>query len=207
MSKFVGLEKLSLVDYDGKLACTLFTESCNFKCPFCHNRNLAQPTNNIEIPFNDILSFLKERVNKLEGVVISGGEPTLMNDLPQKIYEIKKLGFFVKLDTNGYKPEVLHYLIENKLVDYIAMDIKNSLEKYHLITGVKDIEINNILKSIKLIQESGIDYEFRTTLVKEFHTIEDIKNISKLLKGSKHNDKISIAKSATVSIITSPKSV
>ena len=117
MSRFVGLEKFSLVDYDGKLACTLFIEGCNFKCPFCHNSNLAQSTNNIEIPFNTILSFLKERVGKLEGVVISGGEPTLMVDLPLKINEIKKLGFLVKLDTNGYKPEVLSYLIKNNLVD------------------------------------------------------------------------------------------
>ncbi len=185
MSEFVGLEKLSLVDYDGKLACTLFTEGCNFSCPFCHNRNLAEATFNKAIPFDEILTFLKERVNKLEGVVITGGEPTLMNDLPQKILAIKKLGFLIKLDTNGYKPDVLSYLIDNKLIDYIAMDIKNSLENYHQITGILNINTNNILKSIKLIQESGIDYEFRTTLVKEFHTIEDIKKISKLLKGSK----------------------
>lgn len=185
MSEFVGLEKLSLVDYDGKLACTLFTESCNFRCPFCHNKNLAESTHNIEIPFNEILSFLKTRINKLEGVVITGGEPTLMNDLIKKIYEIKKLGFLVKLDTNGYKPDVLQYLIENKLIDYIAMDIKNSLDKYCLTTGVSNIKIDNILRSIELIKESGIDYEFRTTLVKEFHNVNDIKEISKLLKGAK----------------------
>lgn len=185
MSEFVGLEKLSLVDYDGKLACTLFTESCNFRCPFCHNKNLAESTHNIEIPFNEILSFLKTRINKLEGVVITGGEPTLMNDLIKKIYEIKKLGFLVKLDTNGYKPDVLKYLIENKLIDYIAMDIKNSLDKYCLTTGVSNIKIDNILRSIELIKESGIDYEFRTTLVKEFHNVNDIKEISKLLKGAK----------------------
>lgn len=185
MSEFVGLEKLSLVDYDGKLACTLFTESCNFRCPFCHNKNLAESTHNIEIPFNEILSFLRTRINKLEGVVITGGEPTLMNDLIKKIYEIKKLGFLVKLDTNGYKPDVLKYLIENKLIDYIAMDIKNSLDKYCLTTGVSNIKIDNILRSIELIKESGIDYEFRTTLVKEFHNVNDIKEISKLLKGAK----------------------
>lgn len=185
MSEFVGLEKLSLVDYDGKLACTLFTESCNFRCPFCHNKNLAESTHNIEIPFNEILSFLKTRINKLEGVVITGGEPTLMNDLIKKIYEIKKLGFLVKLDTNGYKPDVLKYLIENKLIDYIAMDIKNSLDKYCLTTGVSNIKIDNILRSIELIKESGIDYEFRTTLVKEFHNVNDIKEISRLLKGAK----------------------
>ena len=185
MSEFVGLEKLSLVDYDGKLACTLFTESCNFRCPFCHNKNLAESTHNIEIPFNEILSFLKTRINKLEGVVITGGEPTLMNDLIKKIYEIKKLGFLVKLDTNGYKPDVLKYLIENKLIDYIAMDIKNSLDKYCLTTGVSNIKIDNILRSIELIKESGIDYEFRTTLVNEFHNEKNIEEIGKLLNGSK----------------------
>lgn len=185
MSDFVSIEKLSLVDYDGKIACTLFTESCNFRCPFCHNKDLALSTASVNIPFEEVLSFLKSRVNKLEGVVITGGEPTLMFELADKIKAIKDLGFLVKLDTNGYKPETLEFLINNKLIDYVAMDIKNSLDKYDLTTGINNIKQEKILKSISILKEGKVDYEFRTTLVKEFHTINDIKEIASLLKGAK----------------------
>ena len=185
MSDFVSIEKLSLVDYDGKIACTLFTESCNFRCPFCHNKDLALSTATDNIPFEEVLSFLKSRVNKLEGVVITGGEPTLMFELADKIKAIKDLGFLVKLDTNGYKPETLEFLINNKLIDYVAMDIKNSLDKYDLTTGINNIKQEKILKSISILKEGKVDYEFRTTLVKEFHTINDIKEIASLLKGAK----------------------
>lgn len=185
MSDFVSIEKLSLVDYDGKIACTLFTESCNFRCPFCHNKDLALSNANANIPFEEVLAFLKTRVNKLEGVVITGGEPTLMFELADKIKAIKDLGFLVKLDTNGYKPETLEYLINNKLVDYVAMDIKNSLDKYDLTTGINNIKQEKILKSISVLKEGKVDYEFRTTLVKEFHNINDIKEIANLLKGAK----------------------
>lgn len=185
MSDFVSIEKLSLVDYDGKIACTLFTESCNFRCPFCHNKDLALSTASVNIPFEEVLSFLKSRVNKLEGVVITGGEPTLMFELADKIKAIKDLGFLVKLDTNGYKPETLEFLINNKLIDYVAMDIKNSLDKYDLTTGINNIKQEKILKSISILKEGKVDYEFRTTLVKEFHTINDIKEIASLLTGAK----------------------
>lgn len=185
MSDFVSIEKLSLVDYDGKIACTLFTESCNFRCPFCHNKDLALSTATANIPFEEVLSFLKSRVNKLEGVVITGGEPTLMFELADKIKAIKDLGFLVKLDTNGYKPETLEFLINNKLIDYVAMDIKNSLDKYDLTTGINNIKQEKILKSISILKEGKVDYEFRTTLVKEFHTINDIKEIASLLTGAK----------------------
>lgn len=185
MKDFVAIEKLSLVDFDGKIACTLFTESCNFRCPFCHNKDLALSTASVSIPFEEVLAFLKTRVNKLEGVVITGGEPTLMFELGDKIKAIKDLGFLIKLDTNGYKPDTLEYLINNKLIDYVAMDVKNSLDKYDLTTGINNINHDKILKSIKILKEGKVDYEFRTTLVKEFHTVNDIKEIATLLKGAK----------------------
>ena len=185
MSEFVALEKLSLVDFDGKIACTLFTKNCNFCCPFCHNKDLALSSVDTFIPFEEVLDFLKSRVNKLQGVCISGGEPTLMPDLVEKIKAIKELGFAIKLDTNGYRPDVLEKLIDLKLIDYVAMDVKNCFEKYELTTGLVNINTDKILKSINLLKEGRVDYEFRTTLVNEFHNIDDIKKIANLLKGSK----------------------
>ena len=185
MSEFVALEKLSLVDFDGKIACTLFTKNCNFCCPFCHNKDLALSSVDTFIPFEEILAFLKTRVNKIQGVCISGGEPTLMPDLIDKIKAIKALGFQIKLDTNGYRPDVLEELINLNLIDYVAMDVKNTLEKYELTTGLVNINTDKILKSINLLKEERVDYEFRTTLVNEFHNIEDIKKIATLLKGAK----------------------
>jgi pyruvate formate lyase activating enzyme len=181
--KISGLQKLSLVDFDGHLCATIFTYGCNFKCPFCHNSSLVI-SHSDEILEKDIFDFLEKRKKQLDSVCISGGEPTLHNDLPQFIKKIKDLGFLVKLDTNGTNLEMLKYLIENKLVDYIAMDIKNSIENYSLTTNC-NINTDNIEKTIKYIMTCGIDYEFRTTLVSEFHTIEDIKKISKLIKGAK----------------------
>lgn len=183
MSEFVSLEKLSLVDFDGKISCTLFTKSCNFKCPFCHNKDLALSKTNTFIPFEEILSFLKRRIGILEGVCITGGEPTLMHDLESKIIQIKNLGFKIKLDTNGYKPDLLKKLIGEGLIDYVAMDIKNSLNKYSITTGIDNIDTNKILESINILKTCGIEHEFRTTLVKEFHSIEDIEEIANLLEG------------------------
>ena len=129
-NKFVGIEKLSLVDYEGKLACTLFTNGCNFKCPFCHNSSLVIKDNYSYIEDEEILSYLQKRTKQLDAVVITGGEPTLMPNLIEKIKEIKKLGYLIKLDTNGSNPEIIKQLVENRLIDYIAMDIKNSLNNY-----------------------------------------------------------------------------
>ena len=185
MKEFVGLEKLSLVDFDGKMACTIFVEKCNFRCPFCHNKDLALASNTKEIPFSEIVNFLKKRINKLEGVCITGGEPTLLDTLEDRIRIIKEMGFLVKLDTNGYKPDVLKKLIDLKLIDYVAMDIKNSLEKYNLTTGCNNIDTSKIIESINILKTSGIDYEFRTTLVDEFHNKSDIFDIASLLKGAK----------------------
>ena len=181
---FVGIDKLSLLDYDEKLSCVLFAKACNFRCPFCHN-GLTVLESETYIPFDQIIEFLNSRKGKLDAVVVTGGEPTLMDDIVEKITKIKSMGFLVKLDTNGTRPEVIKELLDNNLLDYIAMDIKNSLVMYPITTGCKSINNEKIIESIKLIQNSGIDYEFRTTLVNEFHSLESIKEMGELVKGSK----------------------
>lgn len=180
---FVGLEKFSLVDYDGKLACTLFAQNCNFKCPFCHNKDLVFSNIQTSLSFNDILIFLKSRIGKLEAVCITGGEPTLMPDLDIKIKQIKELGFKIKLDTNGYRPDVLRKLINENLIDYVAMDIKNSFKKYAISTNLLSIDTNKIQESINILKNSKIDYEFRTTIVNELHNEKDMEEIAEFLKG------------------------
>lgn len=182
---FVGIEKLSLVDFDEKISCVLFMQGCNFRCPFCHNRDLALSKVDTFIPFQDILDYLSSRKNIIDAVVISGGEPTLMPDLKEKITKIKNMGFLIKIDTNGTNFNVLKDLIDNKLIDYVAMDIKNDFTNYPLTAGVANINFSNIKKSIEYLINGSIDYEFRTTLVKEFHNEESIKNMSVLLKGAK----------------------
>ncbi len=181
---FVGWEKLSLVDYDNNLSTILFCEGCNFRCPFCHNSSLVLFKNN-KIDFNEILAYLKERKRMLDAVVISGGEPTLMNDLIEKCKIIKELGYKIKLDTNGTNPKVIKYLIDNDLVDHIAMDIKGSFSNYHEIVGLPKVNLENIKESINILKTSGISYEFRTTLVKEFHDEEKIKEMKEIVKGAK----------------------
>lgn len=182
---FAGLEKLSLVDYDHHIACTLFTRGCNFRCPFCHNGPLVVPGVDDEfIPWNDILSFLKKRKELLDAVVITGGEPTMMPDLVEKIKDIKEIGYLVKLDTNGTNPKMLKKLVEEKLIDFVAMDIKSSLDVYPSITD-SNVNKDAIKESVNFLINGTIDYEFRTTLIAEYHTEEDIKKISELIKGAK----------------------
>ena len=182
---FQGINKLSLLDYPGKVAAILYLDKCNFCCQYCHNWNtLIAPVDNEDIIFNDILSFLKKRVGVLDGVVISGGEPTLMPDLESKCRAIKELGYEIKLDTNGTNPEVVESLIKLGLIDYVAMDIKSSLDNYHLFTGNDEL-INNVSKSINLLKQNKVDYEFRMTLIDEYHNEDVIKIVSELLKGSK----------------------
>ena len=181
---FVGIDKLSLLDFDEKLSCVLFTKSCNFRCPFCHN-GLTVLEAKTYIPFDEILSFLESRKGKLDAVVITGGEPTLMDDIVDKIKTVKSMGFLIKLDTNGTRPDVLKQLLELHLLDYVAMDIKNSIEKYPLTCGIKAIDQTKIKDSIRLIENSGVDYEFRTTLVNEFHSLKSIKEMGELIKGAK----------------------
>lgn len=181
---FVGIDKFSLLDYDENVSVVLFAPTCNFRCPFCHNGNSVL-NSHATIPFDDILSFLKTRTGLIDAVVVSGGEPTLMDGIVSKIEKIRALGFKIKLDTNGTNPEVLQELFDKKLIDYVAMDIKNSEQKYPLTCGVKSVKMDKIKQSISLIMNSGRDYEFRTTLVSEFHSKEDMDGIGQLIKGSK----------------------
>lgn len=183
--EFVSINKLSLLDYPEKVSCILFTSSCNFCCPYCHNWKTLIEGELPFIPFDDILSFLKKRVGILDGVVISGGEPTLMSDLPDKIKKIRELGFLVKLDTNGSNPEMLKSLIDQNLVDYVAMDIKHDIDKYQDIIHNQSIDLNKIKQSIELLKENKVDYEFRTTLIEEHHDEDSIYKIGKLLEGAK----------------------
>ena len=183
--KISGLQKLTLLDYPGRMACTVFTYGCNFRCPFCHNALLVTQENSDSISEDEFFSFLKKRQGILDGVCISGGEPTLQKDLPEFISKIKALGYSVKLDTNGSSPAVLQKLIEENLVDYIAMDIKNSPAKYD-ITCATAVDIEAVKQSVSIIKENGISHEFRTTTVKEFHNKEDFSAIADWIKPSKY---------------------
>ncbi|MCX5782015.1 MAG: anaerobic ribonucleoside-triphosphate reductase activating protein [Elusimicrobia bacterium] len=172
--KIGGFQKFSLIDYPGKIAAVIFTQGCNFRCPYCHNPELVLPELFEEGPsVDEILKFLEFRKGKLEAVVITGGEPTLQNDLSGIIKRINELGYSVKLDTNGTNPDVLKSLIDQKLIDYIAMDIKAPFEKYDELAGIKS-DLKKIKESIRLIMISGIDYEFRTTVVKYLLTEKDV---------------------------------
>ena len=183
---FFGIQKLSLLDYPTKIATTLFTGGCNFKCPFCHNRDLVfLDENENEIPLDDIFSFLNERKNILDGVCISGGEPLLQKGLKDFIIQVKKLGLSIKVDTNGSQYEKLKELIDEGLIDYVAMDIKNSKDKYAMTIDVNGFDLSAVEKSVELLKESKVDYEFRTTIVKEFHTLDDMQKIGEWLKGAK----------------------
>ena len=174
-----GFQKLTLVDYPGYTACLIFTQGCNFRCPFCHNSDLVIGGNNANIIDEQVIfDYLDKRKGLIDGVCISGGEPLLQKDLELFIRKIKEKGYKVKLDTNGSKPKLLKNLIDNNLLDYVAMDVKNTSNKYALTTGVKT-NIEDIKESIDILKNSKIDYEFRTTIVKELHTIEDIKEILK----------------------------
>ena len=181
-----GLEKMSLVDYDGKVSATIFTGSCNFRCGFCHNSPLVLDYKSLPvISEEEIFSYLKKRKGILDGVCVSGGEPTLQKDLPSFIEKIKALGYAVKLDTNGTNPELVKTLNENGLVDYFAMDIKNSKENYAKIIGFEKYDTEKVEKTVEYFLTNKVDYEFRTTIIKEFHTEKDMENIGKWLKGAK----------------------
>lgn len=183
--KIYGLQKMTLLDFPGKVACTIFTGGCNFRCPFCHNAMLVTELDKDNFyTEEEIFDFLKKRVGILDGVCITGGEPLMQNDIADFIIKVREMGYSVKLDTNGSYPEKLAELIENKLVDYVAMDIKNTPEKYAETIGVKNFDFTPIAKSIALIMNSGVQYEFRTTVVSEFHTIDDIEKIAEYIRGA-----------------------
>jgi pyruvate formate lyase activating enzyme len=179
-----GLQKTTLVDYPGKVAATVFTLGCSFRCHFCHNPELVLPEQfNPVIPTETVMDFFKSRIGKLEAVCITGGEPTVQKDIGKFIADLKALGYLVKLDTNGTMPDVLQKLIDAKNIDYIAMDIKGPIERYAEITSSKGFE-EKIQQSIKMIMASGIPYEFRTTIAKPLHSINDFKGIGQLINGS-----------------------
>lgn len=181
-----GLQKLSLLDYPGKTACTVFTGGCNFRCPYCHNASLVVGLNEVEpIDYDDFFAFLNKRKNILDGVCITGGEPLLQPDIEDFIREIKLLGYSVKLDTNGSFPDKLKHLIDEKLIDYVAMDIKNSPEKYSVTAGVSEPVFSKINKSVELLLSNAVDYEFRTTVVKELHSNEDFVSVGEWINGAK----------------------
>ena len=184
--KIYGLQKTTLVDYPGHVATTLFTGGCNFRCPYCHNGDLVIGLDDIEpYAMEDIFSHLQKRKGVLDGVVISGGEPTLQTDLPDFIRQIKELGYLVKLDTNGTNPAMLRSLVEEGLVDYVAMDIKHSRAKYASISHAADDSLESIAASVDYLKEGHVDYEFRTTLCKELHKETDMTAIGLWLMGAK----------------------
>ena len=177
---------MTLVDFPGLLAATVFTQGCNFRCGYCHNPDLVLPQFfQTPMPPELILGFLNDRRGKLDGVVITGGEPTLQKGLVDFIVQIKAMGFKVKLDTNGSHPEVLAWLFDLKLLDYVAMDIKTSMAKYKQVTGVNDAA-SKVRESIALVMSSRISYQFRTTLVKEYCSMPDLGDIRELIKGAHH---------------------
>lgn len=182
--RILGFQKTTLLDYPHKLAATIFLGGCNFSCPFCHNASLVKNASLIPLIEEDVLSYLKKRKNILEGVCITGGEPTLSDGLVDLIKKIKNLGFCVKLDTNGSNPDLLSTLINDKLIDYVAMDIKNSLSKYQATIGCP-VNLEYIQKSVTLLISSQIEYEFRTTVVRELHTKEDLLEIAKWIQPTK----------------------
>lgn len=179
--QIASLQKLSLIDFPGRLACTIFLCGCNFKCGFCHNPELVLPEGRIrEIHESDILDFLKKRKKYLDGVCITGGEPLVNKDILKFLEKIKELNYLVKLDTNGSNPKLLKELIDKKLIDFVALDIKSDNESYDLLCGV-EVDLKKIEESIKIIAESGVDHEFRTTVVRGFHSKENLKMVGEWL--------------------------
>lgn len=185
--KISGIQKLTLLDYPGTVACTLFTAGCNFRCPFCHNAMLVLPEQieDASLSEDEVLSFLKKRQGVLDGVAITGGEPLLHRELPELLGKIKALGYKIKLDTNGSNPELLRGIIENRLVDRVAMDIKNAPKAYGTTVGVAGLDIAPIERSKDMLLRGDIDYEFRTTVVKGIHTKDSLIGAAKWIEGAK----------------------
>ena len=187
--RIAGLQKMTLLDYPGKVAAGIFTSGCNFKCPYCHNRDLVFVPDNYEFyQPEEVLSYLEKRKGILDGVCISGGEPLIQENLIEFIAEIKNLGYLVKLDTNGNRPERLKELCETGMIDYVAMDVKNRPDKYAMTVGLNNevFKLENIRESIAYLMASDVDYEFRTTVVKELHDADDIAEIARWIRGARH---------------------
>ncbi len=183
--KFHGLQKMTLLDFPGRVAATLFTGGCNFRCPFCHNAMLVTDIKAEDAIYDEkyILDFLGKRKGLLDGIAITGGEPLIHRDIPEFILKVREMGFAVKLDTNGAYPKPLREILDKKLVDYVAMDVKNSFEKYSETIGVPGFDTTPIEESMDMLMEGDVDFEFRTTITKEFHEIEDIEKIAKKIAG------------------------
>lgn len=179
-----GWQKLTLLDYPEHVACTLFTAGCQLNCPFCHNSALIAGPFDEPLQESDVLAFLKKRQGLLDGVCVSGGEPLLQADIEVFLEKVKALGYLIKLDTNGGFPDKLESLIAHGLVDYVAMDIKNSPERYAETCGVASLDLTPYIRSRDMLLEGRVPYEFRTTVVQEFHTFEDIAFIGKWLQGA-----------------------
>ena len=180
-----GVQKLSLVDYPGHVAAALFLAGCNMRCGYCHNPELVLPERLApSIPVSEVILFLQSRVGRLDGVVISGGEPTIHDELPELCWMIKRLGFDVKLDTNGTRPEMVRAMIDEGLIDFVAMDVKGPLEKYVEIAA-RPIDLEAIVNNVRLMIDSGVGHEFRTTIVREQLEVADFEKIGELVKGAK----------------------
>ncbi len=183
--QIAGLQKLTLLDYPETVACTVFLAGCNFRCPFCHNASLVTDRSDPLMSSEELLKFLSKRQGVLEGVAVTGGEPLLYNELPQLMKQIKDLGYKIKLDTNGSKPETLEMLIKEKLVDRVAMDIKASPELYGKTIGIENYDLSAVTKSKELLLKDTVEYEFRTTVVKGIHTMESMVSLAKWIVGAK----------------------
>ena len=179
--QIVGLQKMTLLDFPGKVACTVFLNGCNFRCPYCHNAELLEGRIEPLMSREEFLAFLKKRRGLLDGVCVSGGEPTLSAGLKELMREIKAMGFSVKLDTNGSRPALLKELVSEGLLDYVAMDIKNAPGKYALTCGLSAMDLASIEESIRFLLKGNVAFEFRTTVVREFHTPQDIENMGRWL--------------------------
>ena len=180
-----GFQKLTLLDFPGRTACTVFTGGCNLRCPFCHNVPLVlDPTGEPPVPEEEIFAFLEKRRGILDGVAVTGGEPLLQADLPDFLRRVRAAGFAVKLDTNGFFPEALSALLSEGLADYVAMDLKNTPEKYARTCGLETADLTSVRRSVSLLMASEIGYEFRTTVVRELHTPDDIEEIARRIEGA-----------------------
>ena len=177
---------MTLLDYPGYVACTLFTGGCNFRCPFCHNALLVLDLDeNYTIPEEEVLAFLKKRQGLLDGVCVTGGEPLINKDIGDFLSKVKELGFKIKLDTNGTNPALLKELVSQKLVDYVAVDIKNSPEKYAETVGLKSFDMSTINETVNFLMSGCVDYEFRTTVTKQFHTEKSMEEAARFIRGAK----------------------
>ena len=183
--KIQGLQKMTLLDFPGRVACTVFLGGCDFRCPFCHNGELLDGSAPAVMDDQELLRFLQGRKGLLDGVAITGGEPLLRKDLADLLRAIRELGFAVKLDTNGSHPDALEAMLREGLVDYVAMDIKNSPQKYALTAGLDSLDLDPIRRSVRLLMEGDTPYEFRTTVVDQLHKAEDFEAIGRWIAGAK----------------------